>query len=164
MPVQQMGWQDRRPQDAPPRHPLRAAAGVTGPGHGAAFSGNNICSRLDAMHAWSASSLELQPSVARAPAVRNQSPVPGGDRVQQDAVTCCDGAQNGADVDRSLTKSEVTADPMPVKQMGWQDPRPQGAPQSPPAACGSMKYQAQAAARHSAAAFASDSARALDMM
>ena len=79
-------------------------------------------------------------------------------------MTSCDGAQNGADVDRSLTKSEATADPMPMKQMGWQDPRPQGAPQSPPAACGSMKYQAQAAARHSAAAFASDSAQALDII
>ena len=92
MPMKQMGLlqQDPSPQGA---HS----------GHSEAFSGK-IGLRLGTGPCYDAcihgvpAILDLQPSAARAPAVRNPSPVPGWHRVHQDAMTCCDGAQDGAAV------------------------------------------------------------------
>ena len=103
MPMNQTGRRDPCPQGVPALATRCVRQQNRASGHSAAFSGKiglrlGTGPRYDAcIHGWSAM-LALQPSAARAPAVRNQSLAPGGHWVHQDAMTCCDGAQDGAAV------------------------------------------------------------------
>ena len=117
MPLKQMGRRDPCPPGVPALATRCVRQRNSASGHSAAFSGKiglrlGTGPRYDACIHGVPAILDLQPTAARAPAVRNQWPAPGGHRVHQDAMTCCHGAQDGAALPVWIAVSQNTGPPM----------------------------------------------------